>query len=376
MPAMHDSLIIGGGFFGCRLALELRARGQSVVLVEKESALLTHASYNNQARVHNGYHYPRSVLTALRSRVNYDRFIAEYGDCVVQDFSKIYGIARTGSKVSAQQFVTFCKRIGAPLEPAAKEIRKLFDRERVEDLFLVRESAFNAVRMRERLQGELAAAGVPVRLNHRAARLYQAPAGLAAELLLPDGTLETLTARRVYHCTYSSLNPLLRASALPLIPLKQELTEMALVEVPEPLRNLGVTLMDGPFFSVMPFPARGLHTFSHVRYTPHCAWPDGGTLEGRDAPDPHVRFAELPKRSRFSAMRQDAMRYLPLLADCVQRDSLWEVKTVLPASEVDDSRPILYRRNHGLPGLTCILGGKLDNIYDAIQELGAADAVA
>ncbi len=374
--ADFDCLIIGGGFFGCRLALELRARGQSVTVVEKEAALLTHASYNNQARVHNGYHYPRSVLTALRSRVNYDRFIADYADCVAQDFTKIYGIARAGSKVSAKQFVTFCKRIGAPIEPASKEIRSLFDPRRIEDLFLVREAAFNALRMRERLQDELAAAGVTVQLSHRAVGMRRAPGGIAADILLPDETVDTLTAHHVYHCTYSSLNPLLRASGLPVIPLKHELAEMALVEMPEPLRNLGVTLMDGPFFSVMPFPARGLHTFSHVRFTPHCSWQDGSSPESQNAPDPHEHFAALPKHSHFNAMRQDAMRYLPALADCVQRDSIWEVKTVLPASEVDDSRPILYRRDHGLPGLTCILGGKLDNIYDVIQELGAEDAAA
>ena len=30
--------------------------------------------------------------------------------------------------------------------------------------------------------------------------------------------------------------------------------------------------MCGPFFSLMPFPAAGLQTLSHVRYTPHFAW--------------------------------------------------------------------------------------------------------
>lgn len=367
-----DFLLIGGGFFGCRLALELRARGGAVTLVEKESALLLRASYNNQARVHNGYHYPRSVLTALRSRVSYERFVAEYRDCVVQDFTKIYGVARTGSKINARQFVIFCRRIGAPIEPASKEIRALFAAERIEDVFLVREAAFDAARMRARMESELAAAGVEVRLNTRAERLRAAPGGIAAEIRGPDKAAETLTARRVLQCSYSSLNPLLRASGLPSIPLKHELAELALVEPPDVLRNLGITLMDGPFFSLMPFPARGLHTLSHVRYTPHCAWRD----EGDEAPDPHARFAGLPKRSHFPAMRQDAMRYLPVLADCVQRDSLWEIKTVLPASEIDDSRPILYRRDHGLNGLTCILGGKLDNIYDAIQELGTIATAA
>jgi hypothetical protein len=68
-------------------------------------------------------------------------------------------------------------------------------------------------------------------------------------------------------------------------------------------------------------------------------------------------------------MLRDAARYLPIVRESAYRGSLWEVKTVLPASEQDDGRPILFRPNHGLPGLTCILGGKIDNVYDVIQEL-------
>ena len=55
-----DAVVIGGGFYGASIAIYLaKNRGlKKVVLVEKEKKLLTRASYNNQARVHNGYHYP------------------------------------------------------------------------------------------------------------------------------------------------------------------------------------------------------------------------------------------------------------------------------------------------------------------------------
>ena len=71
-------------------------------------------------------------------------------------------------------------------------------------------------------------------------------------------------------------------------------------------------------------------------------------------------------------MVKDAQRYLPALAECRYIDSLWEVKTVLPRSEVDDSRPILYQAVQGAPGAVCVLGGKIDNIFD-IREALAAD---
>ena len=33
---------------------------------------------------------------------------------------------------------------------------------------------------------------------------------------------------------------------------------------------------------------------------------------------------------------------------------------MLPSSETDDSRPILFRKHVGLPNLHCILGAKID----------------
>ena len=94
-----------------------------VALLEREPDLMQRASYVNQARIHQGYHYPRSILTGLRSRVNFDRFITEYSDCVHSEFSHYYAIARIASKVSAQQFRSFCKRIGAPLQAAPRDIK-------------------------------------------------------------------------------------------------------------------------------------------------------------------------------------------------------------------------------------------------------------
>ena len=74
-----DALVIGGGFFGCMTAAQLRRYYPKVVLCEMSGSLLGRASYHNQARVHNGYHYPRSLLTALRSHVNFPMFVEAFG---------------------------------------------------------------------------------------------------------------------------------------------------------------------------------------------------------------------------------------------------------------------------------------------------------
>ncbi len=300
----YDSVVVGGGFYGCVLAQHLRhALGHRTLLVEASSLLLARASYVNQARVHHGYHYPRSLLTGYRSRVTFERFIGDYRDCIDDRFTSYYAIGRLFSKVTAAQFKLFCQRIGAPIDTAPVEIRGLFNPNLIEDVFEVREVAFDAVKLRTRLTDQLNASGVEVRLGTAAERVEQLPNSCLALSLSSGGTISRATSAQVFNCTYSRMNRLLATSALPPLALKYELTELALVEVPEPLREVGITVMRGPFFSVIPFPPRELHSFSHVRYTPHCEWHDGpDKFDG----DPYHLFERMKKETHYVEMVKDA----------------------------------------------------------------------
>src|SRR4051812_23753828 len=331
-----DAVVAGGGFYGLYLAEQLAARVRRVLLCERGPDLMRRASYANQARVHNGYHYPRSILTAVRSRVNFPRFVDEFRPAVESTFDKLYAIARRTSKVTAEQFHGCMKRIGAPIEPADDKTRRLFDRPLVEEVFRVREYAFNAIELKQLMAERVARAGVEVRLNTTVGRVRSLPNERVGVTLA--GHDADIDAGMVFCCAYGQTNAVAAASGLPVIPLKHELAEMALVEVPPVLKSLGITVMDGPFFSCMPFPPRGLHTLSHVRYTPHGHWYD--TPAGPPA-RAYALFDRREKRTASPHMVRDAARFLPAISRCEYRDSLFEVKTVLPRSETDDSRPIL-----------------------------------
>jgi glycine/D-amino acid oxidase-like deaminating enzyme len=371
MRTERDAVVVGGGFFGCMAALELRRRYRHIVLLEQGDDLLRRASYHNQARVHHGYHYPRSMRTALRSRINFPRFVKRFDFCIDRSFDKYYAVARHFSKVTASQFRNFFDLVQAPLLPAPAAVWRLFNRELIEDVFRVTEFAFNADLLREGLRQQLLDVDVDIQLRTEALHVHAHTGNrLRITMRTAQGQTEMLS-REVFNCTYANLNRLLLASDLPLIPLQQELTEMALVHVPEPLARVGITVMCGPFFSVMPFPPRALHSLSHVRYTPHAAWREGSHQRsvGQAFP-PDGKAGQLDiRRSHFGWMLRDAARYLPILNECRYVDSLWEIKAVLPRSEHDDSRPILFRRHHGLPNLHCVLGAKIDNVFDLMEEM-------
>jgi glycine/D-amino acid oxidase-like deaminating enzyme len=362
----QDAIIIGGGFFGAAIAIYLvKQRGiKRIFLVERESALLTRASYNNQARIHNGYHYPRSFTTAYRSRVNLPNFVRDWPDAVKQDFTKLYAIARHNSKVTAKQFVRFCRDIGAKIQPADQSLRALFEPRLIENVFLVEEYVFDATKLASWAERELKECGVQIRFETCVTEISKGPNGtLSVVTKANDGAEASITCRYVFNCTYSGLNQFKGDFPGTQTALKQEITEMALMQVPPPLKGLGITVMDGPFFSLMPFPPRGLHTLSHVRYTPHLHWNDEQGI------DPYQKLEQYGRITRVDRMVRDVARYLPAVLDAKYVDSLFEVKTVLVKNEVDDGRPILFEKHLELPGCYSVLGGKIDNIYDVLEKL-------
>ena len=351
--------VLGGGFFGASIAEFVAARGWQVVLFEREHALLTRSSYRNQARLHGGYHYPRSFGTAYRSRLNFSRFFDDFQPAIVDTFVKLYAIAKPDSKVAPRQFEAFCANIGAPLRPANPRYSRLFSPRLIESVYEAEEYVFDAAVLRRLMEERLARVGVCVKLGTEVIKVSRDSAA-APVLLLSDG--REIAVSRMFNCTYSMLNsiPGLRPTSAR---LKHEISELSLVELPPELKRLSVTVMDGPFFSFMPFPDRGLSTLSHVRYTPHAAWVDG---PGSALENPYAVLASATHDSAFGFMMRDAARYMPCFREAVHRDSLFEVKTVLARNESDDGRPILFEWDAKDPFIVSVLGSKIDNVYDAL----------
>ena len=167
----------------------------------------------------------------------------------------------------------------------------------------------------------------------------------------------------VLNCTYSNISKLDRSLNENKPIIKHEIAELVLVDTPIDIKSIGITIMDGPFFSLVPFPSENCHSLSHVRYTPHYSWTDNINKF------PDYELINYVKNTRFSRMRKDSSRYIPLLRDLKYNKSLFEIKSVLNINESDDGRPILFKENPRINGLYSILGAKIDNIYDIFEAL-------
>ena len=360
-PLRYDGLVVGGGFFGCCIALHMRnALGMArVAVVEIGPRLLCRASYGNQARVHGGYHYPRDFTTAWRSRANFSRFVERYRPAVDDSFLKIYAIARRNSHVTARQFERAMAAMDAPCKPASRRHAALFSPSLVEAAFETEEYAFDSVKLAAMLEDDLRASGVDILLDTEASLSGRGEGHSSVLLARGDGSTSTVEARAVVNCTYGRIAHV-RGIPAPLAGVKYQVAELCLVEPPHELVGLGVTVMDGPFFSCMPFPACGLHSLSHVRYTPHASW-SAAAFPDRD---PYAFLESWQRHSAFGMMVRDAARLMPVMAGAVLKDSIFEIKAVLAANDTDDGRPILVEGRLEPGAVVSVLGGKLDNIFD------------
>lgn len=352
MTSAFDIAVVGGGFYGARLATALSARGSlRVLLLERESGIMRRASFVNQARLHNGYHYPRAPRTAAAAHRNFGRFLDEFRFAIRTDVPMLYAIARQ-SLVSAEQFVKFCADIGLPCAEAAPGHTRLFDAATIEAVFAVEEFSLDSSAVAREMASRLSRAGVDCRFG-RKARV----AGITGSGVLLEAGPDRIEARHVVNCTYAELD-MIGARTGPAI--KKEVAEIAMIRPPSVLASLAVTVMDGPFFSTMPFPPLGCHSLTHVRYTPHEAWVGPG-----EPPS--------PRHSLVQAMVRDAARFLPCIVNCTPLRSLYEVKAVLQTTEINDARPILLQASPDSDRILSVLGSKLDHIYDVEALLMTRD---
>jgi hypothetical protein len=310
--------------------------------------------------VHFGFHYPRSFVTALRSCDLSASFVRDFKDAVVDDFEMLYAIARRQSKVSTARFFRMFQDMRAPISIATASDAALFNNELVEGVFKCTEHAFDWMILRDYLEKRLDAHGITLACGETAERVTVRDG--VKQLELASGRV--VTCHELFNVTYGGLNCLPLASGFGPLPLKYELAEIALVAPPPELSGKAVTVMDGPFFSLMPFPSEGLYSLTHVRYTPHRSWidqPGAGTA--------YMVADAIPETTRWRHMVADARRYLPCAGDVEYRKSLFEVKTVLTHNERDDGRPILLHQHSQESGFYSVMGGKIDNIYDLFDAI-------
>lgn len=372
MAKHYDKIIFGAGLYGLYSALYCAKRGESVLVLEYDDAPFKRATYINQARVHMGYHYPRSISTAVKSRGYFDRFCRDYGFCIHSEFDQIYATSSNFSWTNAEQFKKFCRDADIRCDIIPTE--KYFNDGMCDGAFLTTEYTYDAKILLEYFLEELKNyPSAEFRFNAKTTEINR-DGGLFS-VRLGDERFETPF---ILNATYASVNQLHKALGFEPFKIKYELCEIILCRVCDKLKNTGITVMDGPFFSIMPFGKTGLHSLTSVTFTPHitssndlpvfeCQKHSGGTC----TPEKLGNCNDCPAKpeSAWNYMSHLAEKYLRSEYKFEYAGSLFSMKPILKASEIDDSRPTVIRKYSDDPTFVSVLSGKINTVYDLEEVL-------
>lgn len=368
-----DKVIIGAGLYGLYSAYFCGQRGEKILVLECDEAPFKRATYINQARVHQGYHYPRSLSTALKSAGYFERFVKDFGFCINGEFEKVYATSSEYSWTDGDQFKSFCDAAGIPCEELHPE--RFFKSRMCDGAFLTREYTFDAMILRDYYLDKISPlSNITIHYSAKIKAIEKHTDTFVT--VLEDGA--GYSAPFVLNATYAGTNQILDMTGFDKFRIKYELCEIILCDVNERLNEYGITVMDGPFFSIMPFGKTGMHSLTSVTFTPHTtSYDDVPTFacqensEGFCSPFRLGNCNDCPARpkSAFPYMANLARKYLRDEFEFSYRDSLFSMKPILMTSEIDDSRPTVIRTYSTNPTFIGVLSGKINTVYDLDEVL-------
>lgn len=336
--------VIGAGLYGRYVADLLKRYGHEAVIYALDESLvhdmsrLNCASLVNQARVHNGYHYPRSISTAKQSSKNYHRFSNEFKEALI-DFRQNYGVPKKGSVTSDEQFEKFCKRAGLYLEPSRLNF---VNYDTVSSTYDVEESAIDTYKMMQIAADRYLNDGVFIVNRVEFDRTDD-------HWLVNGDQYDT-----IINCSYAGLTSIESKAGMSRSPVRYEICEIVLFKDHfNRLQRTGLTLMDGQFVSFMPWGQDGTWSLTSVCHTPH---------ESRSNLSNYLDVRKTV--SKADLMIHQLKKYVdPSIVDSLEFvGSKFVVKTISTDAESDDNRLVkVYQKSNNF---VSILGGKLDAIYE------------
>jgi FAD dependent oxidoreductase. len=369
-----DKIVIGAGLYGLYAAEFSGSRYESILVLEYETEAFTRATYINQARVHMGYHYPRSFSTAIKSAGYFNRFMDDYKFCVLTEFEQVYATSANYSWTNAEQFRQFCYSAEIMCDDISPT--KYFNKGLCDGAFLTKEYTYDAHILKkyfldkiEKYKNIKIEYGVRIKSISKYEDHY--------EVELEDN--RKFETSFLLNATYASSNQIINRLELEPFNIKYELCEIILCKVSEKLRDVGLTVMDGPFFSIMPFGKTGYHSLTSVTFTPHVtsisALPEfkcqKKSKSGACSPlqIANCNNCDSKPDSAWQYMSNMARKYIKSEYKFEYVKSLYSVKPILRASEIDDSRPTVVRKQTENPTFVSVLSGKINTVYDLDEVL-------
>lgn len=360
-PDAVNVVVIGGGIFGVEVALKAKSLGLSVKLYEAKDDILAGASQNNQNRLHLGFHYPRDLETGRQSIRGFNAFREKYRESIQDGFINAYLIANHNSLTSLANYFTFCQKLGLQFKQITTEDLPIDVRgadagivceEVVYDCRILRDLAW---KMLNTQKVDVALQARVIKVAYRAGR-YKVEAS--------DGSITS--ADFVVNASYADINRITRQLEFPVTENLYEYTAVPIIRLALP--KIGVTIMDGPFMTILPYGRSDSFLLynvvqsvvaSEVSELMPSEW-----LMPETAP-----FQTVDKVGLFERMVERCSEYLPALKDAELIGFLEGPRMVLAKRDSSDARPSIINRYS--ESYISVFAGKIDHSLWVADEVGS-----
>jgi hypothetical protein len=226
--------IIGGGWVGCHLAYKLKTN-HNVSIFEKNGTLFTETSYNNQNRLHLGFHYARNHKTRKLCLDTFDKFMLDYGNLTETVDNNLYCVPAHSSILDFETYLQIFN--GFFYEEVISPIREIPNCVKTQERYI------NFKKVKNFFEVELKS----ITLNNH--------------IKIEDLDLLQKNFDLVVNCTNNQLQ------INNCIDCYYELTVSMIYEKINPIGFGALTLVDGPLFSIYPY-HNNQYTITDVEHTP------------------------------------------------------------------------------------------------------------
>lgn len=238
-------LIIGAGIHGCFVAKYLSKSKHKITVIDKNKDICIETSAATHNRANRGFHYPRSNKTANECKLAYNYFNKNYKN-YLKKISSFYCIEKN-SKISFKNYLNFFKKQNLSYKVITKS--KFIKNNLIEGIIKAEEGCFNHEKIKLHLKKELKKKNVKIYYNFN---LFKIKNDGQQTLFISKNKIIRDKFDVIINATYNLSNETLKKffSNIKLNKYKHQITEV--VAVKSSLKFPGITIMDGPFCTIMP----------------------------------------------------------------------------------------------------------------------------
>jgi len=338
--------VIGAGFFGVTVALKLAQENHKVTLFDFQDDILTSASRTNQLRLHRGYHYPRSKETVRSLLDSLPKFLDYYGAAAIKDYEHYYAIAKEGSRVNKEDYLSFLNSFNLEYEEVTKNNFAIDSS--MEVVIRAKESLLDYHKIYEICKERILSSSLTLELNTE----------FKEEMVL--------SFDKVINCTYSSIN-----SLTPWEKRREyqfEVCEKICVHPPKNLQGVSLVVMDGPFMCIDPYGKTGKSLLGNVVHAIHTS-----NIGHNPIVPEHLKpylnkgIVNVKEISNFDKFMQSGKNYIANFDRCEYFGSMFTVRAVLPYKDESDERPTIVTKMDS--NVINIFSGKIDTCVQAADDV-------